>query len=344
MCILNEEYQLVNPTTQVALFSVCLDNCPSIQNISWNIYRGTRTATSNTTQWTLIRSVIRYPNIWFFGESNHRRSIWISRFYPGTNTSNFTATKHLFLSNPQVLYWRFAVVYSFLTETSVSALNFVVNQPPVNGTCSVSPLNGTTSTLFKVSCPNWIDADSIKDYFLFGESGFGEHSTLFNNAVVMFLGWTQNQAQPIMIAFSVLPNFSVRLPASTDNTSLLMLGMSIRDTFDCAVELNLSSVMVVADTTEIDRFISAINTSSNGSTSSLLVRVLGSGNQNAISQVTTLLAQRFNDINTENFAFALQGKNLTIYSRWWSQWCPFKVAFLQQILPSLPWAVQLNRR
>ena len=40
MCIPNFEFQLVNPTTQVALFSICIGNCTTIQNITWNIYQG----------------------------------------------------------------------------------------------------------------------------------------------------------------------------------------------------------------------------------------------------------------------------------------------------------------
>jgi hypothetical protein len=75
MCVLSKEYQLVNPTTQVALFSVCLDNCTSIQNISWNIYLGSKNATSNTTQWAVWASMHRYTNIWFFGKSDHCLSL-----------------------------------------------------------------------------------------------------------------------------------------------------------------------------------------------------------------------------------------------------------------------------
>jgi hypothetical protein len=85
----------------------------------------------------------------------------------GTTTSNFTAANQLFLSNPQVDLWRFEVVYSFISETSSSALNFVINQPPCNGSCSITPLNGTTTDPFSISCPNWVDQDGIQDYSLY---------------------------------------------------------------------------------------------------------------------------------------------------------------------------------
>jgi REJ domain len=85
----------------------------------------------------------------------------------GTNTSNFTSTNQLFLANPQITLWRFEVIYTFVSETSSSALNFVINQPPYNGSCSINPLNGTTSTLFNILCPDWFDEDGIKDYSLY---------------------------------------------------------------------------------------------------------------------------------------------------------------------------------
>jgi hypothetical protein len=89
-------------------------------------------------------------------------------FVLGTKTTNFTSTNQLFLANPQINLWKFEVVYTFVAETSSSALNFVINQPPQNGSCSINPLNGTTSTLFTISCPNWFDQDGIEDYSLYG--------------------------------------------------------------------------------------------------------------------------------------------------------------------------------
>jgi hypothetical protein len=86
----------------------------------------------------------------------------------GADTSNFTATNQLFLSNSQINLWRFEVVYTFLSETSSSALNFIINQPPFNGSCSIQPQNGTTTTLFNVSCPDWFDENEIKDYSFYG--------------------------------------------------------------------------------------------------------------------------------------------------------------------------------
>ena len=68
MCVSNMEFQLVNPTTQVALFALCLGNCTNIRNITWNIYQGLLNSSSNVTQWNLFNQMTAYQNIWFFGK------------------------------------------------------------------------------------------------------------------------------------------------------------------------------------------------------------------------------------------------------------------------------------
>ncbi|UJR38826.1 hypothetical protein I4U23_031491 [Adineta vaga] len=148
MCMSNMEYQSVNPTTQVALFSICNDNCSSLSNITWNIYEGLLNSSSNIVKWTRFNSTIAKKNIWFFG----------------MNTSNLTSTTDLFIHNPQIKYWSFEVIYSFVSEISSSAINFVISQPLQNGSCSINPLNGTTSTLFTISCLNWFGQTDIQDY------------------------------------------------------------------------------------------------------------------------------------------------------------------------------------
>ena len=143
LCSPNLEYQFINPTTQVALFSLCIGNCSSIKNIIWNVYSGK----ANSSLWILFNQTQNY----FFGN----------------RSSNFTVTNQLFLQNPNIKFWKFEVIYSFPNQTSTSALHFVLNQPSRNGSCSIFPSNGTTTTLFQISCPNWFDEDGIKDYSLY---------------------------------------------------------------------------------------------------------------------------------------------------------------------------------
>ena len=151
MCGSSGELQHINPTTQIALFSLCLENCIDLQSIEWNVYQGIYNSSSNTTQWLLFNQMISYENIWFFGR----------------RTANFTAANELFLNNPQIILWRFEVVYRFSGESSRSAMDFVTNQPPSDGSCLIDPRNGTTTTLFTVSCMNWFDENGIKDYSLY---------------------------------------------------------------------------------------------------------------------------------------------------------------------------------
>ncbi|CAF4283183.1 unnamed protein product, partial [Adineta steineri] len=255
MCVPNLEFQFVNPTTQVALFAICNGNCTTLESIIWNVYQGSSNSSSNVTQWILFNQMNTYENIWFFGR----------------NTSNFTATNQLFLSNPLTELWRFEVVYNFTFETSVSSLNFIINQPPYNGSCSMNPSNGTTSTLFTIECPNWFDEDDVKDYSLYI--------------------WTTDQRERMMIAFSSVSTFQVYLPAGLSHTI-----MYIRDTLDCTAEFNMSSINVTTDFDTINDLINNIQSP----TSNPLINVLLSGNQNLVGQVIVSVSQQFNKMNNES--------------------------------------------
>lgn len=70
MCLPNLEFQLVNPTTQVALFTICIGACANILSIEWNIYQSSDNS-SATTQWVLFNQMDSYENIWFFGKQLH---------------------------------------------------------------------------------------------------------------------------------------------------------------------------------------------------------------------------------------------------------------------------------
>ena len=72
MCITKNEYKYINPTTQIALTSFCIDNCynlSSIINIKWNVYYGIENLTSNIIQWEILENTTQYINTWIFGKS-----------------------------------------------------------------------------------------------------------------------------------------------------------------------------------------------------------------------------------------------------------------------------------
>lgn len=171
MCSANLEYQLINPTTQVSLYSICIGTCPSLVRIEWTIYEG-QVSAKNFIEW----------NVWYFRRSPLLNEQYFGNFHAeylldyliiftslGYDTSNFTVTKRLFLDNPSIEYWRFEATYIFSSENSSSALNFRINQPPDGGFCSIDPQNGTTTTHFTIMCSNWSDADGIKDYSIFSK-------------------------------------------------------------------------------------------------------------------------------------------------------------------------------
>jgi hypothetical protein len=259
LCSPNLEYQLVNPTTQVALFSFCSGSCQALRNITWHVYEGAGSPSLNVTQWLPYPHMHVYDGRWFFG----------------MNSSNFTAAHHLFLAHPNVTLWRFEVVYAFASETSTSALNFVINQPPVNGSCSIQPTNGTTSTPFHVSCPGWFDRDDIKDYSLYHLVNTTETSSL------------------TMLAFSSVPHFQVYLPAGEGPQSMLTLSVTIRDQLECVRDWPLSPITVRSDRAMLDALLNDVQSSG------ALAQLLSSGNQNSVTQVISSLAQQINQIDDE---------------------------------------------
>jgi len=166
------------------------------------------------------------------------------------------------------------VIYSFPTESSASALNFIINQPPQNGSCSISPLNGTTNTVFTISCPNWFDEDGIKDY-----------STHV---------WTTDRSKKLFIGSSPVSDYEVRLPSGDEQTSMLNLIVSIRDQMDCSVDYNLSSILIRSDLTDITNLIQ------NQTKTNPIIELLSFANQNTIGQVLSSISQQVNQISEKN--------------------------------------------
>jgi hypothetical protein len=75
MCVPRSEFQLINPTTQVALFSLCVGNCKTIENIQWNVYYGEMNSSSDFIKWILFNQ-----NTYFFGKNICLNSISIHYF------------------------------------------------------------------------------------------------------------------------------------------------------------------------------------------------------------------------------------------------------------------------
>ncbi len=70
MCSPNLEYQYINPTTQVALFSECIITCGFVFNIHWNIYQGMNDSSTNVVKWTRFIHMNSSQNLHFYGKNN----------------------------------------------------------------------------------------------------------------------------------------------------------------------------------------------------------------------------------------------------------------------------------
>ncbi len=108
----------------------------------------------------------------------------------------------------------------------------------------------------------------------------------------------------MMIAFSPVSTFQVRLPAGNDPTFLIHLIIDIRDELDCITEFNISSVSVIPDSDEITDLINNIQSSTNNP----FIRILAGENQNLVGQLIISVSQQFNNMNIKNIDTAVLSK------------------------------------
>ncbi|CAF3978323.1 unnamed protein product [Rotaria sp. Silwood2] len=162
----------------------------------------------------------------------------------------------------------------------IGAIDFMINSPPKNGTCTISPLNGTTTTLFTITCSNWIDNNGIRDY--------------------SFYTWTTNLSTRAILGYTIVSTIQVRFPANGNNVTMVQVIARIRDMYGCMTEIDLSTVSIIFDMATINNLINDIlttpmnlvnNTQLN---SNPIVVVLAGGNQNLVSQVLIAQVQALN--------------------------------------------------
>ena len=96
------------------------------------------------------------------------------------------------------------------------------------------------------------------------------------------------------------------------NQTQLKLIVTVRDTLDCVVEVNLSMVVITVDTSSIRQLVEQLYNSTSTLTSDPLVRLLSSGNQNTVAQLITSMSQYFNQIDKLAVDDALSSKRTAL--------------------------------
>ena len=93
-----------------------------------------------------------------------------------------TLRASLFKENKKQSIWK--IELEVLVESSLkstlfgsSAIIVYVNQPPDHGSCTCYPRNGTSNTLYTLSCDGWLDSDgSVAKYSFYGREKQYLHS------------------------------------------------------------------------------------------------------------------------------------------------------------------------
>jgi hypothetical protein len=138
----------INANDQLDLKGSCLSGCDKESSIfTYNLFM----LNSSFNQWISFTKNSYY-------------------FYTGLNPqTDLTIKEELFQDFPSQTIWKVELnVYIPSKNTSGSAsIIFLVNFPPRNGLCDINPKNGTTDTLFSISCWNWIDTDGHLDSFAY---------------------------------------------------------------------------------------------------------------------------------------------------------------------------------
>ncbi|CAF1138200.1 unnamed protein product [Rotaria magnacalcarata] len=283
MCSPNLEFQYINPSTQVALYSRPANQSITPNSMKWTVYQGLMNRSSgveNRTQFTKFNSD---PDDWFFGR----------------DTANFTASNQLFLQNRGIFFWRLEVVYTFNEVNSSSALDFEINQEPTPGDCSIHPPSGTTSTMFKILCSDWEDKDGIKDFSFYAWTADIGRRVLLGSTTGSTIGSTKGSTTGLKTRSTL----ELLLPAGSGNAPSVLVSVHVQDNRNCVKEFNIANVSVVTNHSDINEFISAIQAAptKNGapSSNSSLKKLLNNSSPTVVARIVTAISQTVNQITSE---------------------------------------------
>jgi hypothetical protein len=134
----------INANDQLDLQGFCLRGCDLSEKFyNYALYM------SNSNQW------IPFTNTSYY-------------FYTGLMPqTSLTVKEDLFKDYPFQKIWKIelSVFVPSKNKSGSTSIQFYVNFPPQQGSCDINPKQGSTNTLFRISCINWLDSDGILSSF-----------------------------------------------------------------------------------------------------------------------------------------------------------------------------------
>lgn len=199
---------------------------------------------------------------------------------------------------------------------SSSAIYFEINDKPSNGSCMIDPLNGTTSTLFNITCSDWIDRDEIADYLIYGKTLIVYSILAFDNS--FRLAWTNNKDDAILLATIAENTTQVQLPPGNDENSSVHIFVHIRDYHECVTEYDLNEAVIVEpDFVSLSHLLDSVKTAKNQflTSNSMTLncdstnKFFGSENYKIAATKLLSLSKLINQINDDLLDSAIDSKS-----------------------------------
>ena len=142
----------INANDQLDLKGYCLNGCDNETSIyTYHLYM----LNSTSNQWIPFTN----PSLYFY-----------TGLYP---YKDLTLKEELFQNYSSQTIWKveLSLFVGNKNRSGSASILFLVNFPPKNGSCDINPKNGSTETIFSISCWNWLDKDGSMDSF----SYYGMH-------------------------------------------------------------------------------------------------------------------------------------------------------------------------
>ena len=138
----------INANDQLDLKGHCLNGCDNeISIYTYHFYM----LNSTTKQWIPFTN----PSFYFY-----------TGLYP---YKDLTIKEDFFQNYSSQSIWK-VELNIFVPSKNLSgsaSILFLVNFPPKDGSCDINTKNGTTETIFSISCKNWFDTDGSLDSFAY---------------------------------------------------------------------------------------------------------------------------------------------------------------------------------